>query len=71
METTTTFNSVQIHLLQMFAANRSQRALEELCDVLYKHYSKRMDDKLNTLWDNGVLDQKRLDEINTMDLPKL
>ncbi len=68
---TTKFNSVQIHLLQMFAVNRSKRALDELCDVLYKHYSMRMDEKLNNLWDTGVLDQKRLDEINTMDLHQL
>lgn len=71
MEATTTFNSAQIHLLQMFAANRSKRALDELCDVLYKHYSKRMDEKLDNLWDTGVLDQQRLDEINTVDLHQL
>ena len=30
-----------------------------------------MDESLNKLWDSGVLDQKRLDEINEMDLHKL
>lgn len=68
---TTTFNPVQIHLLRMFEHDNSSKSLEELKDVLYKHYSKRMNDKLDELWDEGVLDQKRLDEINDMDLHKL
>lgn len=68
METTTVFNDTQIHLLQMFAANRSKRGLDELCQVLYEHYAKRMDEKLDELWMSGTLDQKRLDEINQMDL---
>jgi hypothetical protein len=30
-----------------------------------------MDEELDKLWNNGTLDQKSLDEINTMDLHKL
>ena len=30
-----------------------------------------MDNKLKEMWDSGELDQKKLDEINTMDLHKL
>jgi len=30
-----------------------------------------MDERLNELWDTGILNQKRLDEINEMDLHKL
>ncbi len=68
---TTTFNPIQIHLLQMFAYDNSPQSLEELKDVLYKHYSQRMNTKLNELWDEGILNQKRLDEINKMDLHQL
>lgn len=71
MEATTTFNSTQMHLLQMFSVNKSKRALDELYDVLYRHYSSRMLEKLDNLWDSGILDQQRLDEINTMDLHQL
>ena len=71
MEATTTFNDTQLHLLQMFSVNRSKRALDELYDVLYRYYAKRMDEKLSDLWDKGVLDQKRLDEINTLDLHQM
>lgn len=45
--------------------------MDELYDVLYWHYSKPMSEKLDSLRDSGVLDQQRLDEINTMDLHQL
>ena len=64
----TVLNSTQVHLLQMFQVDDSQKGLEEL---LYSYYSKKMDESLNELWDSGVLDQKKLDEINNMDLHKL
>ena len=71
MEQVTVFNPSQILLLQMFASNKSQRAMEELKSVLYEHYSKRMEARLDALWQSGVLNQSRLDAINQMDLHKL
>ena len=67
----TFLNSTQVHLLQMFQVDDSQKGLEELKELLYSYYPKKMDESLNELWDSGVLDQKRLDEINNMDLHKL
>ena len=67
----TTFNPIQIHLLQMFKVDKSQKGLEELKDLLFSYYSKKMDETLDLLWENGDLDQARLDEINKMDLHKL
>lgn len=67
----TVLNSTQVHLLQMFQVDDSQKGLEELKELLYSYYSKKMDESLNELWNSGVLDQKRLDEINNMDLHKL
>ena len=67
----TVFNPLQIHLLQMFALDKSQNGLKELKDVLYRHYSAKMEDRLDTLWQSGKLNQERLDEINEMDLHKL
>ena len=67
----TVLNSTQVHLLQMFQVDDSQKGLEELKELLYSYYSKKMDESLNELWDSGVLDQKRLDQINNMDLHKL
>ena len=62
---------MQIHLLQMFNIDKSQSGLDELKDVLYRHYSARMESRLDALWQSGELNQKRLDEINRMDLHQL
>ena len=61
----------QVHLLQMFQIDGSQKGLDELKDLLYSYYSKKMDESLNELWDSGILDQEKLDEINQMDLHKI
>jgi hypothetical protein len=37
----------------------------------YKDFAQKMDEHLDKLWDEGILDQKRLDEINKMDLHQL
>jgi len=68
---TTVFTPTQIHLLQMFQYMKSEEELIELKDLLFHYYSQKMDERLNELWDTGVLDQKRLDEINAMDLHQL
>ena len=65
------FNPIQIHLLQMFSIDKAEQGLIELKDVLYKYYSTKMQNRLNELWDNGTLDQARLDQINQMDLHQL
>ena len=65
---TTVFNPIQIHLLKMFEHKKSEEDLLELQEVLSNYYSKKLNDRLNKLWDEGILDQKRLDEINEMDL---
>ena len=68
---TTVFTPTQIHLLKMFQYMNTEEELEELKSLLFKYYSKKLDEHLDELWDNGVLDQKRLDEINEMDLHQL
>ena len=65
------FNPIQLHLLKMFSVDRAEQGLIELKEVLYKYYSSKMQNRLNELWDNGELDQARLDEINQMDLHHL
>lgn len=68
---TTRLNQTQIHLLKMFELESSEASLNELKDVLYRYYSKRMNECLDELWDSGQLNQERLDEINQMDLHQL
>ena len=64
----TVFNPIQLHLLRMFERNKSEEDLRELQTVIGDYYAKKLNDHLNKLWDEGILDQKRLDEINEMDL---
>ena len=65
---TTVFNPVQQHLLTMFAFDGSEERLKDVKEVLFKHFSQKMDQRLDELWDAGVLDQKRLDELRGMHL---
>lgn len=44
---TTVFNPIQRHLLEMFSYDKSQEGLEELKEVLFQYYSKRMNTKLD------------------------
>lgn len=61
-------NASQLHLLQMFAFNKTEQGYEELRHVLYEFYSKKMNQLLEDAWQKGDISQERLDEINEMDL---
>ena len=67
----TVFNPIQIHLLQMFNLDNSDKGLNEMKDVLYQYYSQKMHNRLNQLCDSGSLNQQRLDQINQMDLHQI
>lgn len=68
MEQAAIFNPVQQHLLKMFAFDGSEARLLEVKTVLANYFRKKADECLDALWDSGVLDQARLEEINKMDL---
>ena len=61
-------NPIQLELLRMFERNTSEEELRELRTVINDYYVKKLNDHLNRMWESGELDQKRLDEINQMDL---
>ncbi len=71
---TTVFNPIQQHLLMMFAYDSTEERLKEVKEVLVKHFAKKVEDRFNALWDAGILNQEKLDEIRDMhlhtDLPK-
>ena len=64
----TVLNASQLHLLQMFAFNKSQEGYEELKRMLYDFYSQKMESLLEEAWQKGDISQQRLDEIDKMDL---
>lgn len=67
----TTLNPVQQHLLKMFAFDGSEESLREVKEVLTRHFSEKLDNCLDELWDAGVLNQEKLDLLRTADLHKL
>ncbi|WP_300901432.1 hypothetical protein [uncultured Bacteroides sp.] len=67
----TVLNSVQQHLLKMFAFDGSEERLKEVKEVLTQYFSQKLDKRLNDLWDAGVLNQEKLDELRKIDVRTL
>ena len=67
----TVLNPVQQHLLKMFAFDGSEERLMEVKEVLKKYFSQKLDDRLNELWDSGILNQEKLDELRKIDVRTL
>ena len=67
----TVFNPAQVYLLHMFERIETEEELLEIKKLISDYFAKKMDAHLDKLWDEGVLDQKRLDEINKKDLHQL
>ena len=40
-------------------------------EVLTKYFSQKLDDRLNELWDSGILNQEKLDELRKIDVRTL
>ena len=67
----TVLNPVQQHLLKMFAFDGSEERLMEVKEVLTKYFSQKLDDRLNELWESGILNQEKLDELRKIDVRTL
>lgn len=65
---TATLNPTQKHLLSLFAHNSSEDYAREVQKVLTMHFQSLLDEEADRLWDEGILDQQRLDELRTTDL---
>ena len=61
---------VQKDLLKLFAFDHSDSFAIEIKKVLKNYLLKMIDDETTRLWDEGILDQKRLDELRHEDLHK-
>ncbi len=61
----------QQHLLKLFSYNNSDEYALEIQEVLTRYFQERLDREADRLWDEGILDQKRLDEIRKEDLHKV
>ena len=65
---TTALNPTQLHLLKLFSFNNSEEYAREIQEVLTRHFQSQLDEESERLWDSGILDQKKLDEIRKEDL---
>ncbi len=61
-------NPTQMHLLKLFSFNNSEEYAREIQMVLTRHFQARLDAEADRLWDEGILNQEKLDEIRQEDL---
>lgn len=64
----TVLNPTQMHLLKLFSFNNSEDYAREIQHVLTRHFQDRLDKEADRLWDEGVFDQRKLDEIRHIEL---
>lgn len=61
-------NPAQLMILESFAGVNSQEEMEELMDMLRSFYAKKMDKELERLWEEGIFDQNKLNELSNQHL---
>ena len=66
--TPTSLNPTQLHLLRLFAHNNSEEFAREVQTVLTRYFQQQLDEQSDRLWDAGILNQEKLDEIRHTDL---
>lgn len=64
----TQITPTQMHLLKLFSFDKSESRALEIKDVLMRYFQGRLDAESDRLWDEGVLDQERLDQLRNKDL---
>jgi hypothetical protein len=64
----TILNPTQMHLLKLFSFNKSEDFAKEIQQVLTRYFQEKLDAETDRLWDEGILNQERLDEIRREDL---
>ncbi len=63
----TVLNPTQMHLLKLFSFNNSEEFARKIQMVLTRHFQERLDAESDRLWDEGILNQEKLDELRQMD----
>lgn len=53
----------QVLLLENFAHIDSQEEVDELTEVIRNYYAQKLEDELERLWNDGTLNQQKLDEL--------
>ena len=64
----TAFTHTQRELLKLFSYDNSEEFAVELKNVINNYLQSVIDKESERLWDEGILDEKRLSELRTEDL---
>ena len=59
----TVLNPLQLHLLRMFSYNKDEESLNELKEVLFNYYCKKMDEESNKWWKENEMTAEKFDEM--------
>lgn len=62
---------MQKELLKMFSFDHSDEFVMEIKKVLGDYLQKKIDKELDRLWDEGTLNQEKLDELRHQDLHQM
>ena len=58
-----TMNESQMMILESFAGAQDEQEVEALMEVLRNFYASRLEAEIQRLWDDGTLDQEKLDQL--------
>ncbi len=58
-----TMNTAQRMILESFAGARDENEAKALMTVLRNFYAQQLEVEMQRLWDNGTLNQERLDQL--------
>lgn len=59
----TIFNPTQMHLLEMFNYCKSEKAMDELKEVLSDFYAKKAQEEADRLWEDGTLGEEAIEKL--------
>jgi hypothetical protein len=59
----TLLNPVQLHLLRVFSYNKDEESLNELKEVLFNYYCKKMDEESDKWWKENDMTSEKFNEI--------
>ncbi len=59
----TIFNEAQLQMLNMMSRIKTDEELNELRNVISYYYAQKAQKEIDSLWDVGILNQEKLDEI--------
>ena len=58
-----TLNQSQMMILESFAGAQDEEEVNDLMDVLRVFYAQRLEKEMQRLWDNGTLDEDKLEQL--------